>query len=125
MDGLAAAKGTELLVKPDSVWIFAPAGVNTEREKDCEVEGYYCAATGRRYSAMSASTSERLGVPAEPPSRVHLMPATAAPKRMASTSLWPSASASAKPPWKASPAPIVSTAAMLNTGKRRTASPSR
>jgi hypothetical protein len=25
---------------------------------------------------MSASTSERLGVPAEPPSRVHLMPAS-------------------------------------------------
>jgi len=41
---------------------------------------------------MNAMTSERLGVPAEPPSRVHLMPATAAPKHMASTSLWPSAS---------------------------------
>jgi hypothetical protein len=29
---------------------------------------------------MNASTSERVGVPAEPPSRVHLMAATAAPR---------------------------------------------
>ena len=48
--------------------------------------------------------------------RLHLRPATAAPKRNASASLRPSASASAKPPCSASPAPSVSTARISNTG---------
>src|SRR5580704_5022266 len=73
----------------------------------------------------NASTSARVGAPAEPPTRLHLMPATAAPKRMASTSLRPSASASAKPPWKASPAPSVSTYSMSNTGNWQSLRPSK
>src|SRR5580704_7596811 len=37
--------------------------------------------------AKNFSTSGRVGAPAEPPSRLHLRPAAAAPKRIAATSL--------------------------------------
>src|SRR5580704_2766702 len=74
---------------------------------------------------MNASTSARVGRPAEPPKRVHFNPATAAAKRSAAASPRPSASARAKPPCNASPAPSVSTARIANTGTRRSKLSSR
>ena len=49
--------------------------------------------SGRGCSASNASTSARVGQPEAPPIRVHLMPATAAPKRIAAVTPWPSVSA--------------------------------
>src|ERR1700678_815510 len=44
--------------------------------------------TGEKpFWAKNFSTSARVGAPAEPPSRLHLRPAAAAPKRIAATSL--------------------------------------
>ena len=49
------------------------------------------------------------------PGRVTEMPATAQPKRVAWTMSRPSARATAKPPLKASPAPVVSTTGPAST----------
>src|SRR5687768_27005 len=59
--------------------------------------------------ANSASTSARLGIDGAVPARVTDRPATAELKRAASSGPAPRASAAAKPPLKASPAPAVST----------------
>ena len=57
------------------------------------------------------------GIDGAVPARVTEMPATAQPKRTASAGLAPRASAAAKPPLKASPAPVVSTTGpALNAG---------
>src|SRR5262249_57754262 len=62
-----------------------------------------------RSETSSASTSLRVGIDGAVPARVTDMPATAQPKRAASDGLDPRASAAARPPLKASPAPVVST----------------
>ena len=64
---------------------------------------------GRQARASSASISARVGIEGAVPGRVTEMPAVASPKRTASRGAAPPASAAAKPPLKASPAPVVST----------------
>src|SRR6185312_3942775 len=77
------------------------------------------------YSPLrKASTSARVGMVGLPPKRVHFSPAVAAAKRKHSVIGLPSARASAKAPWKMSPAARVSTATILNTGMDETLSPS-
>ena len=56
----------------------------------------------------SVSISSRFGIEGAVPCRVTEMPAVAQPKRTAPSSGMSSASAAAKPPQKASPAPVVS-----------------
>ena len=64
------------------------------------------------------STSARLGIEGAVPGRVTEMPATAQPKRTAANGAMPLASAAARPPLKASPAPVVSTTgATLKAGE--------
>ena len=60
-------------------------------------------------AARNSSTSMRWGDPKAPPKRVHLSAAVADANRMACSSAMPSAIPSANAPWKASPAPSVST----------------
>ena len=57
----------------------------------------------------TASISARVGIDGAVPGRVTEIPAVAHPNRTASTISMPSESATAKPPLKASPAPVVST----------------
>ena len=61
------------------------------------------------YLNKSDSTSFRVGIEGAVPRRVTDMAAVAVPKRIASSGERPSAIAAAKPPLKASPAPVVST----------------
>ena len=61
------------------------------------------------YFRKSDSTSFRAGIEGAVPGRVTDMAAVAVPKRIASSGERPSAMAAAKPPLKASPAPVVST----------------
>jgi hypothetical protein len=62
-------------------------------------------------------------MPARPPALVHLRAAAAAAKRSISSMGILSANASAKAPWKTSPAPVVSATSTGNAGKCRNLPP--
>ena len=65
--------------------------------------------------ASSASTSASVGIDGAVPGRVTEIPATAQPNRTAAAGSIPRASPVAKPPLKASPAPVVSTTGPATT----------
>src|SRR5690606_5907034 len=90
----------------------ALARAGDERPPAAEVEEGEGHATPR---ASRASTSARAGMEGAVPGRVTEMPATAQPKRTAARGSMPRARAEARPPLKASPAPVVSTTGPAST----------